>query len=157
MEQQITTIELSPQLVLGITQTGKYEIIPGLIGQLCGYAAQNKIGMIGAPLFLCHETSEQDALRANEEGSAVVEIAIPIKEKVSDAGEIRCYELPGGQMAKIMHYGPYDQCKPTYDKLFIWIAENGKTITGPIREIYLNDPREVKPEEILTEICVPIG
>lgn len=156
MEQTITTLEASPQLVLGITQTGKYEIIPGLIMKLCGYAAQNNIEMIGAPLFLCHETSEQDAMKANEEGSAVVEIAIPIKEKVEDAGEIKCYEIPGGQMAKIAHFGPYDQCKPAYDKLFAWIAENGKMITGPIREVYLNDPREVKPEEIITEIYAPI-
>jgi effector-binding domain-containing protein len=27
---------------------------------------------------------------------------------------------------------------------------------GPIREIYLNDPREVSPEELLTEIYAPI-
>jgi AraC family transcriptional regulator len=31
-----------------------------------------------------------------------------------------------------------------------------KEITGPIREIYLNDPDEVPPEEILTQICIPV-
>ena len=28
----------------------------------------------------------------------------------------------------------------------------GKRIAGPVRELYLNDPREVQPDEILTEI-----
>ncbi|MDW5558628.1 MAG: GyrI-like domain-containing protein [Methanosarcina sp.] len=36
--------------------------------------------------------------------------------------------------------------------MFSWIAENGKIISGPVREVYLNDPREVNSDEILTEI-----
>jgi len=28
----------------------------------------------------------------------------------------------------------------------------GKRIAGPVRELYLNDPREVQPDEILTEM-----
>nr|WP_239451403.1 GyrI-like domain-containing protein [Methanosarcina horonobensis] len=36
------------------------------------------------------------------------------------------------------------------------MTENGKIITGPVREVYLNDPREVQPEEILTEIYAPL-
>ncbi|GAH06344.1 unnamed protein product, partial [marine sediment metagenome] len=38
---------------------------------------------------------------------------------------------------------------PVYEK-------NNKRIIGPIREVYLNDPREVGPEETITEIYVPI-
>ncbi len=59
-------------------------------------------------------------------------------------------------MAKIIHKGPYEKCGPTYDKLFACLQQNGKTINGPIREVYLNDPHEVPPEEILTEIYAPI-
>jgi len=32
-----------------------------------------------------------------------------------------------------------------------------KCISGPIREAYLNDPREVGPEEILTVIYAPVS
>jgi len=42
-------------------------------------------------------------------------------------------------------------------KLFDWLQENNYKIVGPIREGYVNDPREVAPEEILTIIYVPIG
>jgi effector-binding domain-containing protein len=59
-------------------------------------------------------------------------------------------------MAKIVHYGPYEDCEPTYDKLFKWFTDNDKEISGPIREVYLNDPKEVKKEEIMTEIYAPI-
>jgi len=36
------------------------------------------------------------------------------------------------------------------------LKKNNKRITGSIREVYLNYPREVGPEETLTEIYAPI-
>ncbi|MCG7854799.1 MAG: GyrI-like domain-containing protein [Methanoregulaceae archaeon] len=66
------------------------------------------------------------------------------------------YTLPGGRMARIVHLGPYEACEPTCLKLFAWIEEWGMKITGPIREIYHNDPREVSPDEIMTEILAPV-
>jgi effector-binding domain-containing protein len=39
---------------------------------------------------------------------------------------------------------------------FAWIETQGLRISGPIREVYPNDPRFVKPEEIITEIFVPV-
>jgi effector-binding domain-containing protein len=59
-------------------------------------------------------------------------------------------------MAHEVHTGPYASCEPTYFALFAWIKENGQTICGPIREIYPNDPRAVSPEEIITDISVPV-
>jgi len=44
----------------------------------------------------------------------------------------------------------------TYEKFYKWIEEQGKKITGPVREVYLNDPNEVGMEEALTEIYAPI-
>ena len=57
---------------------------------------------------------------------------------------------------KILHKGPYQEETATYLKLFAWLEKNKKTIVGPIREIYLNDPHEVPEEELLIEIYAPI-
>ena len=59
-------------------------------------------------------------------------------------------------MAKTVHRGPYEASRETYTNLYAWLKRNGLRITGPIREIYLNDPGQVSPEEILTEIYVPV-
>ena len=64
--------------------------------------------------------------------------------------------LPGGHIAHVVHKGPYETCEPTYLALFAWIENKGLTICGPIREMYPNDPREVPPEEITTDIYVPV-
>jgi AraC family transcriptional regulator len=158
----ITITEIAPQTVLGIRRRGFYqEQIPKQIMELCIYAEQEKIEMAGMPIFVCHETSVEEAMRAAEEGNADIEVAIPIAAPVAITGEgpddISCYELPGGTMVKAIHKGPYETCEGTYNEVFAWIEAHGKEITGPIREVYPNDPGEVAPEEILTEIYVPVG
>ena len=70
--------------------------------------------------------------------------------------EINVYELPGGKMVHTVHKGPYESCEATYLKVFSWIKEKRLQISGPIREVYPNDPREVPPEKIITEIFVPV-
>ena len=59
-------------------------------------------------------------------------------------------------MVKTVHKEPYEDCTSTYEKLYDWLVQNGKKIIAPTREVYLNDPGEVPPEKILTEIYLPI-
>jgi len=127
-----------------------------VIAEVCEYAEKSGAGIKGRPMFVCHETPKE-AMKANEEASADVEVVIPVSNVVDGQGEITCYELPGGQMARIVHKGPYEKSALTYKKLFEWIAANNKKVAGPTREVYMNDPREVSPEEILTEIYAPIA
>jgi len=59
-------------------------------------------------------------------------------------------------MAATVHRGPYDQVSPAYHAVTSWISENGYEIAGPPRETYLNDPRTVVPEELLTRVEFPV-
>jgi len=153
---EITIVELAPQLVLGIRQKGRYEEIAKLIPKVFGYAGSKGAQILGPPTFICHETTGEEAQLADSEGTAELEIVCPVAARVEDTEDIKCYELPGGKMSKIVHKGPYKDCGTTYEKMFSWLQENNKKITGPTREVYLNDPNEVKPEDILTEIYFPI-
>jgi len=153
----IEIIEVSPQKVIGMTRKGKYEIIAQLIPELCKYAIEKGAQISAPPVFLCHESSAEDAKKANAEGSAMVEIVVPVSREIGGTDAIGYYELPGGKLAKIIHKGPYQDGEPAYAKLFAWLEQNQKTVIGPIREIYMNDPREVPPEEMITEIYAPIG
>jgi len=133
----------------------RYSEIATILPHLFEFALGKGIQIQG-PIFVCHEVTPEDAMKANEEGNADIEVAIPISGKVKNTEEIKSYVLPGGEMAKIIHKGLYEACAPTYQKLFAWLETDGKRIAGPIREVYLNDPHEVPPEEILTEIYAPI-
>jgi len=158
----ITITEIPPQTVIGIRRRGRYqEQIPAMMMELFTYVEENGIGIAGMPVFVCHETSPDEVMRAQEEGTADIEVVVPVAAPVVTTGEggsaITCYELPGATMAKAVHKGPYETCESTYNDLFAWISIHGREITGPIREVYLNDPGEVAAEDILTEIYVPVG
>ena len=153
---EITIVDVKPQLVAGIKKTGSYKIIAELLPKLYEYAGSKGAQFAGPPVFVCHEVTVEKVMEADKNGTANVEVAAPIAAKIPETDEITCYELPGGKMAKTIHKGPYQDCGPTYEKLYKWIEEKGKKITGPVREVYLNDPREVGEEEALTEIYAPI-
>jgi AraC family transcriptional regulator len=154
--EEVTVVEVKPQRVLGMRKCGKYEAIATMLQELCEFAIRKNIQMIGPPIFVCHEITPEKVMEADEAGTADVEVAIPVAGKVEETEEIKSYELPGGKMAKTVHKGPYEECGPTYENLFAWLEAHGKQITAPTREVYLNDPHEVPPEGILTEIYAPI-
>ena len=154
---EITVVNVETQKVVGMRKKGKYELIAQLLPKIYEYAASQGAKFSGPPLFICHERTVEDVMKADKEGTADIEIAFPIQHEIEQTQDIKCYDLPGGTMARILHKGPYEACAQTYEKLYAWIEQNGKTINGPLREVYLNDPREVGIEEALTEIYAPIN
>lgn len=67
-------------------------------------------------------------------------------------------ELRGGDYAVLRHKGPYSDMKAAYDWLFgEWLVQSGREAAdAPVLEDYLNNPREVAPTELLTDICLPL-
>ena len=69
----------------------------------------------------------------------------------------RCRSFPRAEAATLLHQGPYDAVGPSWQLLLEWVAASGRPISGPMREVYLNEPGTVAPEELLTELSVPLG
>ncbi len=79
-------------------------------------------------------------------------------ETVKPDGEISNKVIYGSKYAMFLHKGAYENLKSTYDKIGDWIVESGIEVRDlPMFEKYLNrDPRRTKPENLKTEIYVPI-
>jgi effector-binding domain-containing protein len=152
----VTEIQMEPMMVLGMRKKGHYKEIANMLPAVFEYAVHKGADLLGPAIFVCHESSKEEMMKADAEGTADIEVAVPVGAEVEGTEDIAYYELPGGKMAKTVHKGPYEECDVAYDRLLAWLEENGKRITGPMREHYLNDPREVPPDEILTEIFAPI-
>ncbi|MEM7019567.1 MAG: MerR family transcriptional regulator [Pseudomonadota bacterium] len=94
------------------------------------------------------------------ESDGDIEICVPVERdfanRMADT-KVYCRILEGGSMASTLHHGPYPEITPAYHNLTRWISENNYEITGPVREIYLNDPQTVTPESLLTQVEFPIG
>ena len=85
-----------------------------------------------------------------------MEIFMPVAPSFEPPEGIDVKVRTGATCASTIHRGPYSECGAAYDALASWISENGRTIVGPPRELYLNDPNEVGEKEALTEILFPI-
>jgi len=66
-------------------------------------------------------------------------------------------ECKATKIAVYLYVGPYDKVGAAYEKMFAFIAQNGYKAAGPTMEKYLDmDPAAVKPEDLRTEINVPL-
>ena len=71
--------------------------------------------------------------------------------------KMRLQNYHEGLSIQIMHIGSYDDEAPTLAKLHNdFIPENNYTMSGKHHEIYLGDPRKVKPEKLKTILRQPI-
>lgn len=100
--------------------------------------------MIKQPDFV----TEELFARAVEQARKVIDL--PALDK------IRLEKYHEGLSAQILHIGPYSEEAPTIEKLHNFIAENGYQLGGKHHEIYFNDPRQTKPEDLKTIIRQPV-
>ncbi len=85
-----------------------------------------------------------------------IELCFPVLHPFEAVGNVFGDEVSGGEMACVVHRGPYDEIDPAYAELMRWMEEHDRYPAGPPREIYLNDPKLTKPEDLLTEVDFPI-
>ena len=154
--RSLLTVDAPTQKVIGIRRTGRYEEIGPMIMELASFIEEHKITVIGPPAFICHEESLDAVKTAAKSGTADIEVAFPIEGDARGIRDISVYELPGGKMVRIIHMGPYRELPDTYQELFRWLGDNHLVITGPVREVYINDPKTTDEDLLVTWIYAPI-
>lgn len=85
-----------------------------------------------------------------------VEMGFPVREELPGDGRVKASTLPAGRVAVETHRGPYETMEETYNKVIGELKERGLEMDEFMYEFYLNDPDEVSPEEIETEIYMPV-
>ncbi|MFN3577592.1 MAG: GyrI-like domain-containing protein [Tabrizicola sp.] len=66
--------------------------------------------------------------------------------------------LPAGRQAVLTYKGPYAGLPAAYDELFgIWLPQSGEEpADAPSFEVYLNSPMDTDPEDLITELHLPL-
>ncbi len=153
MAHEITVKHVAAQPVAAVrTHTSLATIGPAVqagFGSLMAYLAKAGVDPAAAPLVVYHDVIDRET-------SGDVEICIPVARSVAGEGEVYGAELPAADVATTVHQGAYAELGHVYQTLADWIQGQGHEVAGPPREIYLNDPRTVAEEELLTEIDWPI-
>jgi effector-binding domain-containing protein len=69
------------------------------------------------------------------------------------------YELPGGRCLSLMHLGPYEELRRSYEQIFKYAKEQSVKYLVPSREVYHKGPGMIfrgNPQKYLTEIQLMI-
>jgi len=84
---------------------------------------------------------------------------ITVGEEFQRSDEIGVQEIPGGQYAIATYRGPYSGLPEAYRWIFQqWLPTSGKQMrTAPCFEVYVTDPRSTSPQDLVTEIYVPLA
>ena len=78
---------------------------------------------------------------------------------VEVASPLEIVDLPGGRHAVLTFKGPYAGLPEAYDHLYgAWLRDAGETpANSPSFEIYLNSPMDTAPDNLLTELHLPLA
>jgi len=81
--------------------------------------------------------------------------AIPIDRRIPSTAQVQVYELPQQQVAAIVHSGAFEDFTHGHTAILSWVEANGYQITGPYREIYIQQAAGTQAEST-TEIQYPV-
>jgi len=84
------------------------------------------------------------------------EVGFPVAEGTAPRPPLVMKEWKWPTAAVAVHKGAYAKTGETIQRLMDWIGAGGYAVAGPTMERYLNNPMQVKPEELLTEIWIPV-
>jgi DNA-binding transcriptional MerR regulator len=102
------------------------------------------------PVLTCNSDPDREE-RIRVQACVPVELPAP-KLLVAEISE-----LPGGTFAWLTHHGAYEELGLAHHALHAWAQEHGHAQSGDVREIYVNDPADVTPDELVTEVLLPVA
>jgi len=151
---EVTVKTLPTMTVAYVRHTGPYVECGAAWERLCAWAGPK--GLLGPQarfLGLSHDDPE-----STPPERVRYDACITVPQETRPEGEVGVKALGGGQYAVTLHKGPHETMHATYARLCgVWGPESGREF-GPQAsvEFYLNDPATTAPEELLTEIWVPL-
>lgn len=152
---EIKTREVPEQIVLTEQKHVNAANLPAWIvaaatRQLDEFAKRG--GQVGPSLVIYHG-------EVNEDSDGPVEVCLPISALMSSSTSLPSRIEPAHREAfttVTRAQVRYPDIVSAYDAVERWISENGKTVTGPPREVYFADPSTGDNDEPVAHIAFPI-
>ncbi|MCF8369638.1 MAG: AraC family transcriptional regulator [Bacteroidales bacterium] len=148
--------ELKDKKVIYINSKGDYSGRGTEIAweKVCAFAEKNKLfGWKTEFIGISHDDPNvTDAERLRYDA------CVTVTKEVKPEGDVGVKTIKGGRYAMFLHKGPYTNFQKTYDFIYgIWLPESKKELRdAPCFEKYLNTPEKTKPENLKTEIYIPL-
>jgi AraC family transcriptional regulator len=151
---EVTILSIDPLRVAFSRHIGPYDECGPTWDRLLTWAGSH--GLVGAGtrfIGVCHDDPGiTPAHRVRYDA------CITIDREVEPAGEFGIQTIASGPYAVTTHHGPYGELDRTYVRLVgQWAPRSGRALRSlPCVEIYLNSPESTEPEDLLTDVLLPL-
>lgn len=152
----VQVVSLSPIKVAMIRHVGPYERLQAIFNQLFEWVEKDQVPIertIGI-YWDNPEFTEASQLRS----AACVEVPHGYQLVNTTPYRIALSEIMAGDYATTTFTGPYEDLEPVWAEM-ISVIENQmrrEISVDPAFEVYVNDPMDVPPSQLITELYMPI-
>jgi len=147
---------LSDRMIYFIRVKGKYggPEVEKAWEEITEFAIRNKIVSWNPDIFSIYYDDGEVVGFEN----AVSDICIASKKLVKTTGTIETKNVSGGKYSVFRYKGPYEYLWDLYNSIFkVWVLDTDcKLRDAPVIEKYIKYSKKTKPENLLTEIHIPI-
>lgn len=154
LNMKVTIKEVEDMFVAYVSHQGAYKDCGHAWDTLCTALAPE--GLLGGDAKMIGVSYDDPDVVAQEH--LRYEACISIDEVFATTDDIGFKTIEGGRYAVTTHIGPYERLNETYQKLFgQWLSQSEhESADKPCIEIYLNDPESTEPDELITDIYLPL-
>jgi AraC family transcriptional regulator len=161
-------VERKPKTALCVPFRGDYKQLdyPGAFAKM--WALVKKQGLDGAEIE--HIGIFRNDPKVTDAADLRTDVCLVVDRPAVPENGVEVITVAGGKYAVFTHTGPYNEVQAVYDAIYgEWVPANcdcedcncGGNCTcalrdEPVFEKYVNDPEQVAPENLETEIYIPI-
>jgi AraC family transcriptional regulator len=152
----VTLKDLAPSRAAGVPHLGPYPELAKAFQQLGGILAARNLFAQARGLFAIYHDAPESKPAADLRAHVAVLIGDDFPAGIQG---LEYFDLAGGRHAILEHKGPYATLGSAYEWLYgKWLPLSGEEPRdGPPVELYLNDPRNTPPDQLRTDIRLPLA
>jgi effector-binding domain-containing protein len=122
------------------------------ISKFIGAIYNQRLAPTGKLFFLFYDNPGE----VSEADDVKWAVALPISEHAMVTEPLVKEEFRYPDVAYYLHKGPYEKSTGAYVEILRQIAEKGYVAAGPTIQRHLDDPNKTDPEDLRTEIIIPV-
>jgi AraC family transcriptional regulator len=146
---RILTKNVEKMTLCYLEHVGPYDQMGALFAQLGEYAAKKQLA--GEIVGIYYD--DPDMVAAENLKS---EIGVVVPDGFEPDSGYKIQEVPSRRVVYAILKGPYEEIAQEYDHIQEWIEDKEYKVIGPVMEIYLEVGPDVPPEQLVTEVQIPI-
>ena len=153
MSYSIETVQLEAKSYVGVRSTvGRDQIadtIAESFGKTWNWLSEQGIAPAGMPMSIYHHVD-------HVAGQYEIQPSLVVAEAIDGQDDITSGSTPAGPALTTTHTGSYEGLGDAWMAIFAHAEENGLVPSSSPWEEYIDDPGEVEPAKLRTQVFLPV-